>query len=140
MGKKSLRSVSDDGAWGSLRNWVADHPKAGPGQLRDALAALRRSPSWCELAAALELLGKRAPGGRPPLLADFVGQLAAARGAERLLDPFATSPTMIAALAESLPTAQAVGVTPDEWSSRPDGYVAPGVDWQVGVPFEPSPH
>lgn len=134
--KKSYVAFPDEDAWRSLRSWVANHPKAGPGQLRDALAALGRSPSWRELAAALELLGKQAPGGTPPFLADFVGQLAAARGAERLLDPFATSPTLIAALAESLPTAQAVGLSPDAWVEEAGRSVAPGVDWRVGMPFE----
>ena len=136
MGQKSYAAFPDDDAWRSLRNWVADHPEADPGQLHDALTAHGRSPSWRELAAALELLGKRAPGGAPPFLADFVGQLAAARGAERLLDPFAKSPAMIAALAEYLPAAQAIALAPAEWVEQAGRSVAPGVEWRVGVPSE----
>lgn len=66
MGKKSYIDVPDDDAWRRLRNWVAAHPEAGVGELHDVLAALGRPPSWRELAAALELFGKQAPGGAPP--------------------------------------------------------------------------
>ncbi|MGC1853297.1 MAG: hypothetical protein WA687_12745 [Solirubrobacterales bacterium] len=136
MGSKSDVAFPDDDAWRSLRNWVVHNPVADVGQLHHALAALGRTPSWRELAAALELFGKRAPSGAPPFLAGFVSQLAAARGAERLLDPFATSPTMIAALAECIPAAQAVALTPNEWVEQSGRSVAPGVEWQVGVPSE----
>lgn len=136
MGKMSYTAVPDDDAWRRLRNWIAAHPEAGVGELHDALGALGHPPSRRELAAALELFGKQAPGGAPPLLADFVGQLAATRGAERLLDPFAKSPAMIAALAEYLPSAEATALAPAKWVERAGRSVAPRVAWKVGVPSE----
>lgn len=130
MGSKPGLAFPDDAALRTLRNWLAHHPGADVGELGDALAKLGRSPSWRELGTALELLGRRSPGGAPPFVADFVAHLAAVRGASTILDPFATSPTMIAALAERLPNAKAVALTPNESVERLGRTVAPRVEWR----------
>ena len=129
----------DDDALRRLRNWLLHHPGTEIGDLGDAIEMFGRSPSWRELAAALEMLGHRSPGGAPAFLADFVAQLATARGAVRILDPFATSPTLIGALAERLPDARSVALSPTESVERLGQAVAPNVDWRLGKPFETLP-
>lgn len=126
----------DDDSFRALRNSLVHRPRADLDDLRDLISELTRAPSWRELGAAMDLLGDRAPGGAPVFLADFVAQLAASRSASAILDPFATSPTLIAALAEHLPQARSVALTASESVAGLGRSVAPNVDWRVGPPFE----
>lgn len=139
MGSRSGFVFPDDDAVRALRNWLAQHPRAELSDLGDAFAQLDRSPSWRELGAAMELLGHRSPGGAPVFLADFVAHLAASRAASAVLDPFATSPTLVAALAERSLEGRAVALTPNESVAHLGRSVVPSVDWRVGRPFETLP-
>jgi hypothetical protein len=136
MKKKSFETFSDDETRRRLRHWFASHPQATEADSPEALTVLDRPPSWRDVNAALEPFGARKSVGTPDHLADFVAQLAVARGAKRLLDPFAKSPTMIAALAEYLPTAQATALAPADWTIETGRAVAPDVRWQGGDPPE----
>jgi hypothetical protein len=136
MEKKSFEAFSDDETRRRLRHWFASHPQATEADIPEALTVLDRPPSWRDVNAALEPFGARKSVGTPDHLADFVAQLAVARGAKRLLDPFAKSPTMIAALAEYLPTAQATALAPADWTIETGRAVAPDVRWQGGDPPE----
>lgn len=133
MEKKSFADFSDDETRRRLRHWFVSHPQATEADIPEALTVLDRLPSWRDVNAALEPFGRKS-AGPPDHLADFVAQLAVARGAKRVLDPFAKSPTMIAALAEYLPTAQATALAPAEWTVETGRTVAPGVRWQGGDP------
>lgn len=139
MGTKPELAFPDDDALRKLRNWLVHHPGAELGELGDVLGTLDRSLSWRELGAALELLGHRSPGGAPTFVADFVAGLAAARGATLILDPFAVSPTLIGALAECLPDAKTVALTPNEPVARLGQSISPNVDWRLGMPVETLP-
>src|SRR4051812_1743684 len=114
MGSKPGLAFPDDDDLRQIRNWLAHHPGADVAELGEVLESRGRSLSWREVAAGLELLGHRGHGGAPAFLADFVAQLAAARGATAVLDPFAVSPTLIAALADRMPLGRAVALTPNE--------------------------
>lgn len=136
MGKKSFAVSSDDETRRRLRHWFASRPQANESDIPEALRALDRRPSWRDVNAALEPFGARGSVGAPDHLADFVARLAVARGAEKLLDPFANSPTMIAALAEYLPAAQATALAAADWTVKAGHAVASSVQWQDGNPPE----
>ena len=64
-------------------------------------------------------------------LASFLATYAAERKPRRVLDPFAGSPIVAAAVAEAVPGAEIVAVSPSSATIEHGRLLAPEVDWQL---------
>ncbi len=104
----------------SLRDIVASAQVNGPVHWRD-VAAL--APS------------ERSVLSRPPYLLEFLARFAQQVAPAAILDPFASSPLPLAAVAEALPATQLVGLAADPAVRDIGNAIAPAVDWRASDPL-----
>jgi hypothetical protein len=93
---------------------------------------------WRDLTVLSELFGARDGQLSPPRhLVEFLAQLAAGVDARRVLDPFVSSPTVLAACVETVNPERALGLVPNELGRRTAEVLnVSDAEWRVGEPLE----
>lgn len=118
----------------ALRRYLAGRSERP--EIEDVVSYWRQTPgaSWQQLRWGLGALGRGGHQGPPASVADFLAEYARAVGAKRLLDPFVTSPLLLAGVVEDLPGAEAVALGPQESLNQLGRELKPTLDWRTGHP------
>lgn len=91
--------------------------------------------SWRDLARLEQDSGRGGGFGRAAHVGGFFADLAVALEPERVLDPFAASPAVAAAISETSP-GKTTAIAPSVPVRDIGAFIAPDIDWQVGFPPE----
>lgn len=132
------RRETDSGEWiRTLKEYLFSRQRGGPPQFADVVAYWNENSSgtdWRQLRAALAVALPGAPIGPPPIVGDFLAKYARAVGAKRILDPFASSPFLVAGVLEDLPGGEGQALVPSEQSATLGLELVSSIEWAVGHP------
>ncbi len=140
MGGEALSDPApDDPLRRAFRNWLAHHRGADPFEFWEQRQPTAGPDGWRDYFRLLDAMGRSAPPGPGSVAADFFASLAAMRGATSVLDPFAVSPAVMAAVGNVPQPPRALALTSSAATQAVGQKLAPGVEWRVGPLTAPLP-